>query len=288
MSLSFSDRNRFLTQKSLEIAEFIHSVWNSFDKHEFEVFYKENYLNMLPSIKYATNDCILLDSEYGVITSIFSPMGEINIGGSSIQCGDDFARQAMIEILGPTSPLEVKMIYPKVVTETGETGPRWIVTKFRGKSMLPTGISDNDIKGCINDPLYDNYENTPTNAPSIPFTIFRDLIEFLPNDTPFKDTLNGRYYIGNYAMCLLILFKKGIIRLCPEYHKRALCLFDETTRDVQNVLSFMDNLYTKIEDGVQQEYFNYCIRRIRRRYYDKWAFIVTEFLSAMFAGGFGI
>ena len=50
----------------------------------------------------------------------------------------------------------------------------------------------------------------------------------------------------------------------------------------------MDDLYTTIDDGVQQEYFKYCIRRIRGRYYDKWAFIVTEFLSAMFVGGFGM
>ena len=288
MALNFSDRNRFLTQESLEIAEFIHSVWNSFDKSEFEVFYKENYLHMLPSIKYATNDCILLDSEYGVITSIFTPMGKINIGGSSIQRGDDFARQAMIKILGSTSPLEVKMVYPKVVTETGETGPRWIVTKFRGKSMLPTGVSAEDVKGCINDPLYDDYEKTLTNLPIIPFTIFRDLTEFLPRGTSYKDTLNGRYYVGNYAMCLLRLFRRGVIRLCPEYHERAIRLFDEPTRNVENVLSFMDDLYTTIDDGVQQEYFNYSIRRIRGRYYNKWAFIVTEFLSAMFVGGFGM
>ena len=54
-------------------------------------------------------------------------------------------------------------------------------------------ISDYDIKGCINDPLYDNYENTPTNSPSIPFTIFRDLTEFLPAGKSYKDTLSISY-----------------------------------------------------------------------------------------------
>jgi hypothetical protein len=288
MALVFSDHTRFLTEQSLEIADFIHSAWNSFDKDDFEVFYKENYLRMLPSIKHTTNECIILDSEYGVISSIFTPMGKIYIGGSSTQCGDDFARQAMIKILGPDSPLEVKMIYPKVVTERGETGPRWMVTKFRGNTLLPTGICADDVKGCINDPLYDDYETTMSNVPIIPFTIFRDLTEFLPRGEQLKDTENGRYFVGNYAMCLLKLFRRGVIRLCPEYHERAVRLFDEPTRDVQNVLSFMNELYMTIGDGVQQEYFNYGIRRIRGRYHDKWAFIVTEFLSAMFVGGFGM
>ena len=288
MDLVFSDHSRFLTEKSLEIAEFIHSIWNSFDKRKFEVFYKENYLCTLPSIKYATNDCIVIDSEYGVISSIFTPMGKINIGGSSIQCGDNFARQAMIKILGPTSPLEVTMIYPKIITETGETGPRWIVTNFKGQSMLPLGIDIDDIKGCINDPLYDNYENAPINAPVIPFTIIRDLTEFLPQNTQLKDTPNGCYYVGNYALCLLKLFRRNVIRLTPEYHKRAVRLFDEHNRDVQNILSFMDNLYTTIEDVVKQKYFSYSILKIRGPFYDKWAFILIEFLSAMFLVGFGI
>jgi len=288
MALVFSDCTRFIVEQSLEIAEFIHSVWNSYDEDNFQVFYKENYLSMLPSIKYATNDCIILDSEYGVITSIFTPMGKIYIGGSSTQCGGDFARQAIVKILGPKSLLEVKMIYPKVVTERGETGPRWMVTKFKGKSMLPIGTCVGDVKGSINDPLYNDYETKITTIPIIPFNIFRDLSEFLPGNKQFKDTFNGRYYVGNYAHIILKLFRRGVIRLCPEYHERAVRLFDEPTRDVQNVLSFMNELYMTIWDGAQQEYFNYGIRRIRGRFHDKWAFIVTEFLSAMFVGGFGM